>query len=153
MGMVGKEALRAVNLARSLQGLGWVGVPPAPVTVASSDVVLLRPGNLPPAPVWPLLTHANVTWTRGAGALGPAHVLMCWGGPGLGCGVGVAYPRGVSWLGSFAIVPGVVVCIDGVLIGRPLVAPGALVNFVLGIAELGLPAFVLVRAALRNKGE
>jgi len=146
----GERLFVTVNLARSLQGLLWVRDAPAAVTVASSDLVVAVAGVGGPAPVYPLLVHVDLVWTRGAGALGPAHVLMVWARPRWTWPGGAGQGSVFRWCGCVSVSVGVPVRVDGMLMGRPVVVPGGVVSLLVGVAEVGLCPFVRCRADLTN---
>jgi len=152
MPVTGREGLRAVNLARMLQGLGWTRTPPTVTTMGADDDVLAVVSYEAPAPAWPLLVHVGLRWTRTAGATAPAYCLMVWGSAGRSWGVGQAFVRGLAWRGCASVVVGDLVNIDGLLMGSPSLVAGGLVNLCVGVAEVGLPPFFRRRISFRNRG-
>lgn len=151
--MAGLEAHRAVNLARTLQGLAAVTVAPTPLTVAAADAVVLTAGAGLPAPVYPLLVHVDATWTRAAAPGGAAHVLMVWAQPRVTVPGGTVQPQDYRWCGFVPVVRNVPVRLDGILTGEPLILAGGVISLLVGIAELGLSPWVRIRCSLRNLGE
>jgi len=148
--MTGLDTHRAVNLARALQGLESVAAAPTPLTVLAGDALALTAGAGLPAPEYPLLVHADVTWTRTGAPGGAAHVLMVWAAPRQTVPGGSLRPQDYGWAGCLTIVRSVPLRIDGILTGRPFVLAGGVISLFLGVAEAGLPPFFRCLAALRN---
>ena len=150
MPATGLTAHRANNLARQLQGLAWSPTPPTPTTVPDNDHILLSGTHDEPLPAPPLLWHIYATWSRGLGAIGPAHCLMVWTSIRTTHSSSSKQGSTFSWLGSTSINPDAPILIDDLLTGCPFVLRGAILNFRFGIAEVGCAPFVRIRAAFRN---
>jgi len=137
----GRQAFRAVNLARLLQGLPRVIVPPVVTSVASGDVVVLTARE--PSGV-------DLMWSRGAGALGPVHVAMVWASPRVTQAVRRLCGSRYTWCGCVPVVVDLPVGIEGLLIGKPVVVVGGVLTCLVGIAESGLSPFCRIRCTLRD---
>jgi hypothetical protein len=151
--MTGKDAHRAVNLARFYCGLGYTAAPPAPVTVPDEDTVTLAVSVGAPAPVLPLLVHVDATWARGPGPKASINYLMVWGCAGGSPGGQAGPGRGYFWLGHKVLWPSMTVRLDSLLGNRGVVLPGRLVSLRLAVAQPGLSPFFACRAAFRNAAE
>ena len=147
----GRDGLRAVNLARWLQGLGVVWTPPRVLTVPYNDRVEISSGGGAPPPVPPLAVHVFVAWTRAAPPGGSAHVLMVWSRPRVTVPAGGCASRRYGWCGCVSIEVGVPVEIDPLLVRPGNLVPGGVISLRLGIAEVGLAPFVLREGWLGNQ--
>jgi hypothetical protein len=148
----GRDAHRAVNLARMAQGLAWCRSAPTATARYEGDVVEFVGAPGPPAPVYPLRVHPRVVWTPPGGGGGLDYVLLAWGLSVVSGQAGRVYTQGVRWLGSVAASPGVPVSLDEVVLSAGIAVPGASLALRVGICEVGLSAFVSAGGRVLNVG-